>query len=65
VQALYRKRLENERELAEKALRFSEEKFAKAFPDNPASSALTRLEGRRFLDIDNPWVALNGYNGKK
>ncbi len=62
VQALYRKRLENERELAEKALRFSEEKFAKAFADNPAAIALTNLEAGRFLDVNDTWVALNGYS---
>ena len=62
VQALYRKRLENERELAEKALRFSEEKFAKAFADNPAATALTNLEDGRFLDVNDTWVALNGYS---
>jgi PAS domain S-box-containing protein len=46
---------------AEEALRASEEKFAKAFADNPAAVALSRLEDGLLLEVNNTWTALNGY----
>jgi PAS domain S-box-containing protein len=47
---------------AEEALRLSEEKFAMAFAGNPAAIALTRLEDGLFLDVNDTWLALNGYS---
>ena len=47
---------------AEEALRLSEQKFAMAFANNPAAIALTRLEDGLFLDVNDTWVALNGYS---
>jgi len=44
------------------SLRLSEEKFATAFANNPAAIALTRLEDGVFLDVNESWLALNGYS---
>ena len=54
-----------ERKRAEEALQLSEEKFAKAFAGNPAAIALTRLEDGLFLDVNDTWVAMNGYSRKE
>jgi len=62
VRALHRNRLENKREWATEALHFSEERFAKAFANNPAAIALTNLEDGLFLDVNDTWLALNGYS---
>ena len=43
------------------ALRLSEEKFALAFASNAAAIAITRLEDGRFLDVNDTWLAVNGY----
>ena len=51
-----------ERKQAEEALRVSEEKFARAFAGNPAAISLTCLDDGRFLDVNDTWVALNGYS---
>jgi two-component system CheB/CheR fusion protein len=51
-----------EQKRAEEALRLSEEKFAVAFADNPAAIAMTRLEDGLFLEVNDTWVALNGYS---
>ncbi len=51
-----------ERKLAEEALSLSEEKFARAFASNPAAVAMTRLEDGRFLEVNDTWVAMNGYS---
>ena len=51
-----------ERKAAEEALRLSEEKFVVSFANNPAAIALTRLEDGLFLDVNDTWVALNGYS---
>ena len=48
--------------MAEKTLRLSEEKFTKAFADNPAAIALTNLEDGLFLGGDDTWVSLSGYS---
>ena len=50
-----------ERKRAEEALRLSEEKFATAFANNPAAIAMTRLEDGLFLEVNDTWLALNGY----
>ena len=47
---------------AEDGLRLSEEKFALAFASNAAAIAITRLEDGRFVDVNDTWVALNGYS---
>ncbi|MDY9924761.1 PAS domain S-box protein [Methanosarcina sp.] len=51
-----------ERKQTEEALRLSEEKFSIAFANNPAAIALTRLEDGLLLDVNDTWVALNGYS---
>jgi len=51
-----------ERKQAEEALRLSEEKFATAFANNPAAVVMTRLEDGVFVDVNNTWLSMNGYN---
>ncbi len=51
-----------ERKQAEEALRLSEEKFSLAFANNPAAIAMTRLEDGLFLDVNDTWLAMNGYS---
>lgn len=51
-----------EKKQTQEALRLSEEKFSIAFANNPAAIALTRLEDGLFLDVNDTWVALNGYS---
>jgi len=48
--------------MAEEALRLSEKKFATAFANNPAAIAMTRLDDGLFLDVNDTWVAMNGYS---
>ncbi len=50
-----------ERKRAEEALRTSEEKFARAFNNNPAAVALTRLEDGVFVEVNDTWAELVGY----
>jgi PAS domain S-box-containing protein len=50
-----------ERKRMEEALSLSEEKFAVAFSQNPAAIAITRLEDGLVLEVNDTWVALNGY----
>src|SRR4029077_8699265 len=50
-----------ERKLSEEALRKSEERFSKAFRNNPlAISISTEAEGR-YLDVNNAFLNLLGY----
>ena len=51
-----------ERKQAEEELRLSEEKFALAFANNPAAIAMSRLEDGLILEVNDTWVALNGYS---
>jgi PAS domain S-box-containing protein len=51
-----------ERKRAEAALRLSELKFARAFANNPAAIALTRLDDGLFLEVNDTWVALSGFS---
>ncbi|MDQ5986911.1 MAG: Adaptive-response sensory-kinase SasA [Syntrophus sp. SKADARSKE-3] len=51
-----------DRKQAEDALRLSEEKFSAAFANNPTAIALTRFDDGLFLEVNNTWVALNGYS---
>ncbi len=50
-----------ERKKAEEELRLSEEKFATAFAANPAAIAMTRLDDGVFLEVNDTWLAMNGY----
>jgi len=49
------------RKRTEEALRLSEEKFALAFASNTAAIALTRLSDGRFMEVNDTWLAMNGY----
>lgn len=51
-----------EHKKTEEVLRLSEEKFSIAFANNPAAISLTRLENGLILDVNETWVALNGYS---
>lgn len=51
-----------ERKKTEEVLRLSEEKFSIAFANNPAAISLTHLEDGLVLDVNDTWVALNGYS---
>jgi PAS domain S-box-containing protein len=50
-----------DRKLLEKALRLSEEKFAKAFHSSPVEIAITTLEGGRFLDVNAAFERNSGF----
>lgn len=52
----------SERKRVEEALRLSEERFAKAFANNPAAIALTRLDDGMFIEVNDTWVAMTGYS---
>lgn len=54
-----------ERKRAEEELRLSEVKFARAFANNPAAIALTRLDNGLFLDVNDTWVTLTGFSRKE
>ncbi len=51
-----------QRKQAEDASRLSEEKFAKAFAINPAAITITRLDDGKFLDVNEAWEAMTGYD---
>ncbi len=50
------------RKEAEEALRVSEEKFSLAFSGNPAAIALTRMSDGAFLEVNDTWLRLSGYD---
>jgi two-component system CheB/CheR fusion protein len=50
-----------EREAAERALRESEERFAKAFRSAPVAMTITTLSENRYLDVNESYCALTGY----
>jgi PAS domain S-box-containing protein len=54
-------RLRQAHQDAEEALRLSEEKFALAFANNPAAISMTVLEDGRFVDVNDTWQGLMGY----
>jgi len=57
--------LDDSRRQAEQAaagLRESEEKFSLAFANNPAAIAMTRFEDGLFLEVNDTWLAMNGYS---
>ncbi len=51
-----------ERKLTEEKLLLSEEKFSKAFANNPAAIALTRLEDGEFIEVNDTWTILSGFS---
>jgi PAS domain S-box-containing protein len=50
------------RKEAEEALRLSETKFAVAFAQSPTALALTRFRDGVFMEVNDTWEALLGYN---
>ena len=50
------------RKQAEEALLESEEKFSRAFRSNPASIAITTLHDGRFIEVNESFTRLTGYN---
>ena len=46
----------------EKALRLSEEKFAKAFHSSPVEMVITRVQDGRFLDVNEAFERNNGFS---
>jgi two-component system cell cycle sensor histidine kinase/response regulator CckA len=53
------------RKLAEEALRKSEERFSKAFRNNPLAISLSREQDGRFLDVNNAFLELLGYDRRE
>jgi PAS domain S-box-containing protein len=49
------------RKRREEALRLSEEKFNKAFADNPAAIALSRVEDGLLVEVNDTWQRMTGY----
>ena len=49
------------RKLAERALRSSEEKFAKAFRSNPGLMTIATLEEERFLEVNQNFCSITHY----
>ena len=49
------------RKLAERALRSSEEKFAKAFRSSPGSMTIVSLEEERFIEVNQNFCAITHY----
>jgi PAS domain S-box-containing protein len=62
VQALQRKKEEQERKQVEEMLRLSEEKFSKAFATNPAAISITHLEDGLIMDVNDIWLTTFGYS---
>ncbi len=52
----------NERTLAEKALRVSEEKFIKAFQSSPDAILITRLRDSHFIEVNEGFCRLSGFS---
>jgi diguanylate cyclase (GGDEF)-like protein/PAS domain S-box-containing protein len=50
-----------ESELAERELRASEQKFAKAFRANPVCMAIVTIEEGRYIDVNEGYERLTGY----
>jgi len=50
-----------EREAAERALRESEERFAKAFRSAPVAMTITTFSENRYLDVNESYCTLTGY----
>jgi PAS domain S-box-containing protein len=50
-----------ERELAVQAMQESEERFGKAFRANPQPMALTTLHGGTYIDVNDSFLKMSGY----
>ena len=50
-----------DRKDVEEALRSTEEKFSKAFQASPAAKSIVRASDRRFIDVNDRFLALLGY----
>ncbi len=51
-----------ERVIAEETLKFSEERFAKAFIKSPESIILTSLDTSELLEVNDTFLKITGYN---
>ncbi len=51
----------SKRKQAERRLRESEERFAKAFQANPGPMVISDIETGRFLDVNERWLAMLGH----
>jgi PAS domain S-box-containing protein len=51
-----------ERSQAENQLRFSEERFAKAFKSSPIPMSLQSLKDHRYLDVNDSYLNMTGYS---
>lgn len=54
-----------ERKQAEKALMQSEERFSKAFHATPIAISISHIEDARFIDINNRFLELSGYESEE
>jgi len=54
-----------QRKLAEKALRFSEERFSKAFNTSPNPMAISTLTDGRFIEVNDIFLYVTGYRRKE
>jgi PAS domain S-box-containing protein len=50
-----------ERKLAEEALRTSEERFSKAFRNNPSLMSITTMADGRFIEVNDTFLRVTGY----
>jgi len=50
----------SEREATQEALRASEDRFAKAFLDNPVAMAIVRAADNRIQEVNESWVSMTG-----
>jgi PAS domain S-box-containing protein len=51
-----------ERKLSEAALRFSEEKFSKAFRSSPNPMTIATLMDGRFIEVNDSYIQISGYS---
>gem|GEM_PF-725779 len=51
-----------DQKLAEKAVRESEQRFAKAFRANPQPMCITTLSEGRYIDVNDSFVEMSGYS---
>ena len=52
----------NDRKIAEQSLKESEEMFSKSFHSSPILMAITRMEDGSFIDVNNTYTQVLGYN---
>ena len=52
----------SKRKQAEKEVRASEERFAKAFRSSPAPQVISEINTGKFLDVNDRWVEMLGWN---